>query len=390
METVLLTPCPLDRVALPDGLDGSDCINRASGRRQIAADDDLDAVRAWLARVAGTKTTFENYRKEVERLLLWSIVELGKPLSSLTHEDLLRYQRFLADPQPRGRWVATEHKFPRSDPRWRPFHGPLAAPSQRQAMVILNALLSWLVGAGYLAGNPLSLSRQRARRALPRLTRFLERELWQEVKVYINSLPRETNRERERYWRARWLLTLLYLGGLRISEVSGNTMGHFFCRRDVNGHERWWLAINGKGDRERLVPASTEMMAELGRYRSARRLPPVPVPHEDTPLALPLGHSMKPLTRSALHVIIKGIFTGTAGMLRLRGDQYAAAAALLDHASAHWLRHSAGTHMADANIDVRLIRDNLGHASLSTTSLYLHSDDDRRHRETVKKHRIDW
>lgn len=86
METVLLTPCPLDRVALPDGLDGSLDINRASARRQIAAaDDDLDAVRAWLARVAGTKTTFENYRKEVERLLLWSIVELSKPLSSLTH-----------------------------------------------------------------------------------------------------------------------------------------------------------------------------------------------------------------------------------------------------------------------------------------------------------------
>lgn len=46
--------------------------------------------------------------------------------------------------------------------------------------------------------------------------------------------------------------------------------------------------------------------------------------------------------------------------------------------------------MADANIDVRLIRDNLGHASLATTSLYLHADDDQRHRETEKKHRIDW
>lgn len=390
METALFTPRPLDKLALPDDLDGSNGINRANRRRQIAADDDLDAVRAWLARVAGTKTTFENYRKEAERLLLWSIVELGKPLSSLTHEDLLRYQRFLADPQPRGRWVAGERKFPRADPRWRPFHGPLAAPSQRQAMVILNALLSWLVGAGYLAGNPLSLSRQRARRASPRLTRFLERDLWQQVKVYINSLPRDTNRERERYWRARWLLTLLYLGGLRISEVSGNTMGHFFCRHDADGHKRWWLEITGKGDRERLVPASAEMMVELGRYRSARGLNLLPVSHEDTPLVLPLGRSMKPLTRAALHVIIKGIFTGTAEMLRLRGDEYAAGAALLDHASAHWLRHSAGTQMADANIDVRLIRDNLGHTSLATTSLYLHTDDDRRHRETEKKHRIDW
>lgn len=390
MKTALIAPRPLDVLELPDDLDGRTGVNRAGGRRQIAADNDLEAVRAWLARVADTKTTFENYRKEAERLLLWSIVQLGKPLSSLTHEDLLVYQRFLADPQPRARWVAAGRKFARDDVRWRPFHGPLAATSQRQAMVILNALFSWLVGAGYLAGNPLSLSRQRTRRAAPRVTRFLERDLWQEVKVYIDSLPRETDRERERYWRARWLFTLLYLGGLRISEVSGNTMGRFFCRRDADGYERWWLEVTGKGDRDRLVPASAEMMVELGRYRRERGLPVLPSPHEDTPLVLPLGKSTKPLTRAALHTIIKGIFAGAAEKLRLRGEEYAARAAQLERASAHWMRHSAGSHMADGDVDLRLIRDNLGHASLTTTSLYLHADDDQRHRETEEKHRIDW
>ncbi len=257
-------------------------------------------------------------------------------------------------------------------------------------MVILNALFAWLVDAGYLAGNPLSLSRQRARRAAPRITRYLERDLWQEVKVYIDTLPRETGRERERYFRARWLFTLLYLGGLRISEVSGNAMGRFFCRRDTDGHERWWLEVLGKGDRERLVPASAEMMVELARYRRERGLAALPSPQEDTPLVLPLGQSMKPLTRAALHTIVKGIFAGAADRLRLRGDEYAARATQLERASAHWLRHSAGSHMADGNLDLRLVRDNLGHASLTTTSLYLHSDDAQRHRETEEKHRIDW
>jgi len=215
---------------------------------QIAATHDLDALRAWLARFADTKTTFENYRKEAERLLLWAIVQLGKPLSSLTHEDLLVYQRFLADPQPRERWVAGGgRKHPRHDSRWRPFYGPLAATSQRQAMVILNVMFAWLVDAGYLAGNPLSLSRQRARRAKPRITRYLEPDLWQEVKLYIDAMPRETDRERAHYFRARWLFTLLYLGGLRITEVSANTMGRFFGRRDADGQERWWLEMLGKG-----------------------------------------------------------------------------------------------------------------------------------------------
>lgn len=223
----------------PD-LDGRQGANRARDNRpQIAADTDIDAVTAWLARFAGTRTTFDNYRKEAERLLLWSTVQLGKPLSSLTHEDFLTYQHFLADPQPAVRWITPQgRRLARPHPDWRPFAGPLAPVSQRQAFVILNALFSWLVNAGYLAGNPLALSRQRARRAKPRVTRFLEDDLWQAVKDAIEAMPRDTARMRERHGRARWLFSLLYLCGMRISEVVGNAMSGFFCRRDKNGEER--------------------------------------------------------------------------------------------------------------------------------------------------------
>ena len=189
---------PIEMVSLPAHLDGQTGSNRAAGNRpQISANTDVDAVRAWLARFADTPTTLESYRKEAERLLLWAVIELGKPLSSLMHEDLLVYQRFLADPQPSGRWVLKSgHKCSRSDPNWRPFAGPLAATSQRQAMVILNSMFSWLVSAGYLAGNPLSLSRQRQRRAKPQVTRFLDEEVWQEVKATIAAMPQETDRDR--------------------------------------------------------------------------------------------------------------------------------------------------------------------------------------------------
>jgi hypothetical protein len=59
MRTTLIAPRPLDMLELPVELDGRNGVNRAHGRRQIAANDDLNAIRAWLARVIDTQTTFE-------------------------------------------------------------------------------------------------------------------------------------------------------------------------------------------------------------------------------------------------------------------------------------------------------------------------------------------
>ena len=312
---------PLDRILISKQIDGSQGDNRARGNRpQITANNDVDAVKAWLARFFDTKTTFDNYRKEAERLLLWSTIQLGKPLSSLTHEDWLVYQRFLSNPEPASRWIMRDgRKFARTDPEWRPFSGPLSPTSQHQAAVILNVLFSWLVNAGYLAGNPLSLSRQRNRKAKPRITRYLEEDLWLEVKLTIDVMPKESDREREHYLRMRWLFSLLYLCGLRISEVISNTMGSFFCRRDKDGEERWWLEILGKGDKLRIVPATNELMVELARYRREKGFASLPLAGEGLPLLLPIGRRTDSMTRGALHAIVKKVFEQTATRLRQRG-----------------------------------------------------------------------
>jgi integrase len=105
-------------------------------------------------------------------------------------------------------------------------------------------------------GNPLSLSQQRTKHTAPRINRYLEPALWQEVKNTIATLPRDTDRARAHPYRVRWLFTLLYLGGLRIAEVGANTMGQFFVRCDADGTLRWWLTVHGKGGKERLVPAT--------------------------------------------------------------------------------------------------------------------------------------
>lgn len=383
-------PSPLEHLCLPSLLDGANGTNRQSSRSGIiSADNDLDAVRAWLARYQDSPATFSNYRKEAERLLLWSTLEQGKPLSSLTHEDLLRYQHFLNDPQPAERWVGQRgRKVGRQHPDWRPFAGPLSASSQRQTLQILNALFSWLVQAGYLQGNPLMLARQRRRHTAPRITRLLTDELWLAVKETLRDLPETTPREQQHKARLRWLFSLLYSLGLRISEVCNHGMQHFFARTDAQGQSRWWLEITGKGEKTRLVPVSEELMEELARYRRFYQLPPAPVATEQRPLILTISGKDKPLTRAAVHTLIKEVFRRASERLAAAGKTDDAAH--LQHASAHWLRHTAGSRMADANLDLRHIRDNLGHSSLNTTSIYLHSADDLRHQNTQEKHRINW
>lgn len=383
---------PMEALPVPRELDGSRGVNREwDVPRQIGADTDVAAVLAWLANFTGKQTTFDAYRKEAERLLLWCVLERGKPLSSLTHEDWLAYKGFLVNPLPRARWVSEQNRrHPRGDPRWRPFAGALSESSRRQAGVILNSMFSWLVSAGYLAGNPLSLSRQRSGRQAPRIERYLDDELWQEVKATIDALPRDTSREREHYLRLRWLVTLCYVCGVRISEIAENTMGSFFCRRDREGVERWWLEIMGKGSKIRLVPATSELMVELGRYRRELSYPPLPVAGESTPLLLPIGGRPQPMSRGSIHDILKSVFAMTAERLKLRGPEYVHVAAKVGQASAHWLRHTAGSHMANKDVDLRHVRDNLGHESIGTTSRYLHSSDDARHAETEDKHRANW
>lgn len=76
--------------------------------------------------------------------------------------------------------------------------------------------------------------------------------------------------------------------------------------------------------------------------------------------------------------------------LTCRDPDVVRSAAVLASASAHWLRHTAGSHMTDQQVDLRFVRDNFGHASISTTSAYLHTEDDVRHQATQERHQIGW
>jgi integrase/recombinase XerD len=376
-------PVPLERLAERAKLDGSEGGNRARGLpAQISAVNDLEAIRVWLGRYRDSPNTLRSYRKEAERLVLWALIEAGQPLSSLAVEDIQVYEAFLDDPQPRSRWCGRVFAD-RTDPAWKPFRGPLSKASKRQAMVILEALFDFLVEAGYLRGNPVGLARRKSRTPArgARTERYLSKDLWQLVMEHVESLPANSQRQRNRGERLRVALTLLYFGAPRVAEAAAASMADLSCRDGPDG-DQWWWKIIGKGGKEGWVPVTQILLNAINRYRVHLGLARLPRDGgEDRPL-IPSVSGKRHITPGMLYRLVKGCFAQVADTLEQRQPGYAER---LRHASTHWLRHTSATHQLDAGVELRHVSQNLRHASLATTaSIYIHTEDDARHRDTAR------
>jgi len=98
------------------------------------------------------------------------------------------------------------------------------------------------------------------------------------------------------------------------------------------------------------------------------------------PMVLPvrLGKqtdSVQPASRSYISWIVKDVMQSAADLAMEAGDEFAQAR--LQQASTHWLRHTFATDLFDSGADVLSVRDLLDHASISTTSRYLHRPEER-------------
>lgn len=314
------------------------------------------------------------YRKEAERLLLWSIYARRKAFSSLTTEDVGEYVRFLADPQPSSLWVA-DKRYARFHPAWRPFvRGGLSRRSVAYAIHVLSAMCTWLVGRGYLDSNPFD--------GLPRIesgswrpiSRSLSEKQWRMVQSYVQALPDDENGLRQRF-----LIALAFGTGMRIHELGMARLADL--RSYQFGSEPiWYLHVLGKGMKEREVPLPSNLVMLLISYLKARGhafdtlmdLPP------ELPLLARLGDTGAVLTTRSLDQIIKGIFHAVADQMQSEEPH---ASEALRKASTHWLRHTHATHALQKNVSLKSVRENLGHASLTTTSIYVHTEIADRHKE---------
>jgi integrase/recombinase XerD len=148
----------------------------------------------------------------------------------------------------------------------------------------------------------------------------------------------------ERSDRNRVLLTVIYAAGLRVSEVSGLRWRDVQERGDAGQ-----LTVFGKGGKTRAVLLPESVWSELVTLRP-----------ENTDRDAPVFRSREggALDPAQVHRIVRA----AAKRARLKSA-----------VSAHWLRHAHASHALDRGAPPHLVQSTLGHASLSTTSRYLHA-----------------
>ncbi len=99
----------------------------------------------------------------------------------------------------------------------------------------------------------------------------------------------------------------------------------------------------------------------------------------DTPLIASLAEDgAAAITSVRLWKVMQRFFTQTADQVEADNP---ALAQKLRQASPHWMRHTHATHALARGAELTTVRDNLRHASISTTSIYLHGDDVKRARQ---------
>lgn len=365
---------PWENIRVPHDVDGSRGIFRAPKPMcALSADNDYQAICAWLERHEAIETR-RAYRREAERLLLWAIVERGKALSSLTNEDATAYRTFLRHPVPRARWVAPAR--PRSSTEWRPFTGALSPDSVAYALSVLGAMFRWLVEQRYVLANPFAGLKVRGAQRGGELdtSRAFTAGEWTLIRTIADGLEWSSGWTIPAAQRLRFMLDFGYATGLRAAELVGVTLGGI----ESGARGERWLHLTGKGAKIGKVVLPPLARFALDQYLIQRGLPVSPARWTpDMPL---LGHLDEPggITTPRLREVLRRFFRTAADAI---DADHLALAGKLRRATPHWLRHTHATHALANGATLTTVRDNLRHASITTTSVYLDDDDVQRTRQ---------
>jgi len=147
--------------------------------------------------------------------------------------------------------------------------------------------------------------------------------------------------------RDRAMLELMYASGLRVTELVGLKTVQVGLNEGV-------IKVMGKGARERLVPFGEEARQWIVRYLETARQAILGRQVSDALFVTSRGG---PMTRQMFWTLVK---------------QHALRADVIVPLSPHTLRHAFATHLLNHGADLRVVQMLLGHADISTTTIYTH------------------
>ncbi len=233
----------------------------------------------------------------------------------------------------------------------------LAPNTQRRAQAVLKSLFTFAVRVGYLPVNMGAFLRPIAAKD------SLSERILDEATVH-----RVIAHERDP--RNRAMLTLLYAGGLRVSELCRLTWRDLAPRDDAGQ-----VAVYGKGGKTRVVllsPATWRELAglrgsgvyEIAQTASAQSGDGIGIEKVQT-LSAQSSDPVFPSQKGGGHLDPSQV---------LRIVKRAAARAGVDvPVSPHWFRHAHASHALERGCPISLVQATLGHATVSTTGRYLHA-----------------
>lgn len=256
--------------------------------------------------------TLAAYRRDLTLLARWLGANDGKALDASTELDLRAYA------------VAR--------------HQGSKASSTNRRLTVFKRYFRWALREHRVTADP-TLRLSPAKQAL-RVPKTLS-------EAHVESLLAAPDIDTPLGLRDRAMLELMYASGLRVSELVAIKSVHV-------GLNEAALRVTGKGSKERVVPFGEEAHAWLTRYLKDARAAILDGQDSDALFVTARGAAM---TRQAFWLLIK---------------KHARAAGVTVPLSPHTLRHAFATHLLNHGADLRAVQMLLGHADISTTTIYTH------------------
>jgi integrase/recombinase XerD len=220
----------------------------------------------------------------------------------------------------------------------------MSATTIARRLVAVKVLFAWLQQEGLLDRNVTEAMNS------PKLWHTLPNIL---APTEVDHLIEAAAGDKAKAVRDRAILELFYACGLRISEVTA-------LRVDEVQFEGGFVRCTGKGDKQRVVPMGRRAATCIARY--LKEIRPKMAQKHPGDNRLFLSQQGRGFTRQGLYLLVM---------------RYVREAGFRGRMTPHTLRHCFASHLLANGAQLRAIQEMLGHASIATTQIYTHVDQDR-------------